>query len=122
MHPLRWSPGLAEASRFHTSDIGPRGLNTHSSSDGTDMGSRLDRFGMHEGGAGENLSFGYDTAMGIMVQLVVDDGVKSRGHRSNIFADHFMVCGLHSGPHRDHSSMVTLDYAGNFIYNKGSAK
>ena len=38
---------------------------------------------------GENLSFGFEKPDEIVLQMVIDDGQKSRGHRENLFDEAF---------------------------------
>ena len=55
---MRWSPELALAAKSHVDDIGPKGLMSHESSNGTNMQKRLAKFGRFQKTMGENLSFG----------------------------------------------------------------
>lgn len=48
---------------------------------------------------GENLSFGESDAVSVIASLIVDDGVPSRGHRTNIFKKEFTKMGCFTGPH-----------------------
>ena len=45
---------------------------------------------------------------------MVDDGVKSRGHRKNLFNESFNVCGIGASKHSKYEFCVTIDYAGGF--------
>ena len=49
-----------------------------------------------------------------MIQLIVDDGVPSRGHRKNIFLDAFRVMGSYTDSHSEFGKMTTVNYAGGF--------
>lgn len=92
---LRWGPELAAAAKAHVEDIGPKGLDTHNSSDGTKSHTRCARHGARGMPCGENMSFGDETALDAVLSLFIDDGVSSRGHRDNIFDDRYKVCGVY---------------------------
>ena len=51
---------------------------------------RIERHGEWSGALGENLSFGCASAERVVLQLLVDDGVPSRGHRANILNANFV--------------------------------
>ena len=108
-----WNDALAEASKYHTDDIGPLGLVQHNSSDGTDPFTRMRRYGSYWG-AGENIAFGSTTAEDIVEALFIDDGVPSRGHRNNIMSTSFKVTGNNFGDHKNYRKMTTLNYADKF--------
>ncbi|MFM2162415.1 MAG: hypothetical protein RLZZ383_1927, partial [Pseudomonadota bacterium] len=76
---LAYSTALAAAAVFHTEDMATGDFLSHSSSDGTSFGARLDRF--YDGQAiGENVSMGYsDAFVGVLRGWMCSDG-----HRSNI--------------------------------------
>lgn len=76
---LAFNRDLAAAAAFHTEDMASRDVLSHSSSDGTGFGARLDRY--YEGQAiGENVSLGYSDAY----VAVMRGWMCSDGHRSNI--------------------------------------
>ena len=63
IQPLRWCDEIAQASKDHASDIGPKGLIQHDSSDGkTGVKERLRKYGNVVSCYGENLSFHCDEA------------------------------------------------------------
>ena len=49
----------------------------------------MERYGHVVAPAGENLAWGSFDAKDAIIQLIIDDGVPSRGHRLNIFKDGF---------------------------------
>ena len=103
---------MALAAKAHVADIGPKGLLTHESSDGTETQKRCARHGANEEYNGENMAFGDDTALDALLSLFIDDGVPDRGHRTNIFCPNYDVCGVFNGPHKEYQTMTCVDYGG----------
>ena len=44
--------------------------------------------------------------------MVIDDGVKSRGHRKNIFGSNFKKIGIASGPHKGYTHCTVMEFFG----------
>ena len=61
---------------------------------------------------GECISYGEAEARGIVISLLVDDGVPSRGHRKIILDPKFSAVGISAGKHVVYSAMCTLDFGG----------
>lgn len=79
------------------------------------MTDRMDRYGNWDGTCGENIDFGRkNKGMQHIVDLMTDDGVLSRGHRTNIFNENFLVVGIGCGPHKVYGGCCVLDYAARF--------
>jgi uncharacterized protein YkwD len=107
---LKPNSKLARAAKVHTDDIGPKGLTQHESSDGTDAFDRVRKY--YNGGCmGENISFGYSAAMDIVLQLLVDDGVASLGHRKNILSKDFLRIGVSIGTHKEYGNCCVQDFS-----------
>ena len=109
MPPLEPDRTLALAAGDHVQDQGMNGIIGHYSSDGWDFGVRVSRRGGEPYG-GENISYGYDTAREVIIQLLVDDNIADRGHRVNLFRDGFVRAGVGCGPHRTFAWMCVIDY------------
>ena len=83
-------PRLNAAATDHALDIGRSGSTAHEGADDSTPQQRIERHGEWSGALGENLSFGCASAERVVLQLLVDDGVPSRGHRANILNANFV--------------------------------
>jgi len=115
--PLRFNEGLARAARLHAQDIGPRGSIEHAGSDGSRLSQRLNRLGTWHGVIAENIGTLEEDAREVVIQLLVDDGVPSRGHRSNLFNPDLHQAGAGTAPHRSYRVVTVIDYADGFVLN-----
>lgn len=118
MGPLTRSAGLARAAREHVRDQGPTGGMEHRGTDGSTPAIRADRYGTWDILLSENISFGAPTAREVVTQLIIDDGVPSRGHRRNLLNPEARVAGAACGPHRTYRIMCVIDYAGSYVERK----
>ncbi len=111
---LELSEGLSKACRDHVLDQGPKGAFGHDGSDGSTPWDRIAKYGKANGYMAENISYGAKTARKVIVQLIVDDGVASRGHRTNIFNKNLNFVGFAYGFHSKYQIMTVMDFAQNF--------
>ncbi len=75
---------------------------------------RMARAGVMNSARGEDVAYGAHTAEQIVYNLVVDDGVRDRGHRRNIMQTMFSQAGVSVGDHPVYGTMCVIDFAGNF--------
>jgi len=115
LEPLQWEDALAASAQEHVDDIGPKGLLLYQSSDGTEPEERITKYGTYEESLGENIDFGPNDAIGVIVSLTLDDGEEERPHRDNLFKNDYKKIGIACGPHQTEFQMCVMDLAYDFI-------
>jgi uncharacterized protein YkwD len=114
--PLSTSEGLYLAAIAHVKDQSGSGATGHKTSgNGGLVEDRVKPFGSWQGGIGENLSYGNESARDRILTWLIDDGFASRGHRKRLMSADYKVAGLSCGPHQEYGTMCCLTLAGSFV-------
>lgn len=108
--PLLPSKKLTAAALHHAKDMGKTGQVGHDSSDGTSFKTRIHRY--VPGAAAENCSYGRKDAVSIVMQLLIDNGVPSLGHRKTILNPNYKYVGVAIEPHEKYRYNCVQDFAG----------
>jgi uncharacterized protein YkwD len=108
---LAFSPGMSRGAADHCAAQAGGGMSHNA---GGSTGSRISRYGTFSGAWGENISCGRQSARDIVIALIVDDGLRSRKHRENIFSTNFSVAGAASGPHAQYRTICSMAFAGGY--------
>jgi uncharacterized protein YkwD len=112
---LSLSSALSLAARDLALDQARTGGIGHNASDGSTPASRMARYGTWDVSYSENVDYGpVISGRDVLVDLIVDDGVRDRGHRRNIFDASARVAGISCGPHPKYGVMCVIDQAGRF--------
>ena len=114
LKPLQWDENLSRSAQEHVDDIGPKGLLLYQSSDGTEPEDRISKYGNYTESLGENIDFGPNDAMGVIISLTLDDGEEERPHRENLFKQDYQKVGIACGPHKTEFQMCVMDFAFDF--------
>ena len=114
LKPLQWDENLCRSAQEHVDDIGPKGLLLYQSSDGTEPEDRISKYGNYVESLGENIDFGPNDAMGVIISLTLDDGEEERPHRENLFKQDYQKVGIACGPHKTEFQMCVMDFAFDF--------
>lgn len=113
--PLHLDPLLCQSAKEHVNDIGPKGLLSYQSSDGTEPEDRISKYGNYVEALGENIDFGPNDALGVIVSLTLDDGEDERPHRDNLFKADYKKVGIACGSHKTEYNMCVMDFAYDFL-------
>ena len=113
LQPLEWDQNLYSSAEEHVNDIGPKGLLLYQSSDGTEPEDRINKYCNYET-LGENIDFGPNDALGVIISLTLDDGEEQRPHRENLFKEDYNKVGIACGPHQTEFQMCVMDFAGDY--------
>ena len=108
---LEYNEELTLAAEDHIKDIGNKGLTSHEGSNGKDLPERIEKYIEWEDLIAESLDFGFFNPENIILNLLIDDGVKERFQRENLFNEEFNYCGIASGNHRDLNISCIFIYA-----------
>ncbi len=119
LQPLEWDQNLFASAEEHVNDIGPKGLLLYQSSDGTEPEDRINKYCNYET-LGENIDFGPNDAMGVIISLTLDDGEEQRPHRENLFKEDYNKVGIACGPHQTEFQMCVMDFAGDYSTPAGN--
>jgi hypothetical protein len=117
--PLTFSPGISMAAAEHVADQAS-GAFGHNGSDRSNPGERMNRHGAWSTLWGENISYGKSTARDVVIALIIDDGLRGRKHRKNIFNPAFNYAGAAVGSHALYRTVCSIDFAAG--YTESGAK
>ena len=104
--PLKCGKGLALAAQEWVRLQGPSEYIGHD----MNLWVRLAKY-CYFGYYGENISYGYNNARKIVIQLLEDDKVPGREHRKTILSRAFTHVGIGCGTHKRYSYMCVQDFA-----------
>jgi uncharacterized protein YkwD len=111
--PLTLSSGMCRAAAEHCTDQAGGSMG-HAGSDWSNPADRMNRYGQWGIIWGENISYGKSSARDIVLALIIDDGLRGRKHRKNIFNPAFAYSGAAYGSHARYRSVCSIEFAGSF--------
>lgn len=110
----KFSDGLNKAAAVQLGDLIENSSLGHTSKDGSDLPTRLARFGKATGRNAENIAFYAASPRNIVMRMIIDDGLKTRGHRKNVFSSDLKLVGIAYGKGKSGEGLCVVDFAANF--------
>lgn len=90
--------------------------------DETQIEQRVEKYIDYDYAISESIDFGGSTGVEVIVNLLVDDGVKDRIHRDNLFSNKFEYYGVAVFEHKDYDFCTVIDYFGDILSYKDKEK
>jgi uncharacterized protein YkwD len=103
--PLSINEQLDQAADLHSQDQASMGNMSHTGSNGSDMGTRIQGAGYQFSTAAENVAYGYTDAETVMAGWMGSDG-----HRENILNPDLQEIGIGSATNEDNAIYWTQDF------------
>lgn len=108
------SNGLFRAADLQLTDLKEDSTLSHRGKDGSDLEQRVFKFGFPGAGIAENISYRVDAAREVVMTMILDDGLKSRSHRKNIFSSKFKQIGVACGVSNKKEAICVAVFADSF--------
>ncbi len=112
------SKGMFKAANLQLTDLKENSALSHKGKDGSDAEVRLFRFGMPGAIYAENISYKAATARDVVMNMILDDGLKNRPHRKNVFSPKFKKIGVACGISNQNDMICVAVFADTFAEKK----
>lgn len=112
--PLQYSNGLAKPAKLQLTDLMENYSLGHTGKDGSNVPKRVARYGKG-GKLAENIMNLFSDPREIIMHLIIDDGLKGRGHRKNIFDKTFKQVGIAFGRGQKNDPISVMVFADSFV-------
>jgi uncharacterized protein YkwD len=110
---LQPSEILSQFASAHATDMGKKGRMGHNGSGGATLKKRLSPLEMEfPKMVAENCDYGNHEPLDIVMNLLIDDGVKGYGHRNNILDRDLTHVGVSIKPHKNFEVNCVMDFGG----------
>jgi len=107
------SAGMSKGAKSHARYMKNTGSTSHEGQGGMDA--RISKYGKWLGGLGENLQWATTNAHEAIMSLMIDDGIKNRGHRKNIMNPDYKIVGVGIDSHPRWQVSYVINYANGFV-------
>lgn len=102
---LQPAEDLYYAAREHAVSSGKKGTTGHQK-----FSSRIKKHAPGNNPYGENCSYGFNDALNIVMQLLIDEGISNKGHRKNILHKSYNRVGVSIQKHKKYNYNCVMDF------------
>lgn len=117
---LAVSKGLFRTANIQLTDLQEDSTLSHRGKDGSDLGKRLLKFGFAGLDTAENICYKESAAREVVMTMILDDGLKKRPHRKNIFSSKFKHIGVSCGLNNKKEAICVAVFADSFKENSSA--
>jgi hypothetical protein len=117
LNPLYPNKGLYDCANYHAKYTGEKGIVGHQNSD-----MRFKKYAPNFDYTGENCHYGSNDPLNIVIDLLIDEGVPSLGHRKNILNSGFVYLGVSIQPHKTYEYTTVMCFGGSGLKPKQKSK
>ena len=114
IEPLIYDEEVSKASQELSDLMGKTG-NTGENAEDNNIEERISKYVDWDVAISENIDFGGFTGEDVIINLLVDDGVDDRSHRSNLFNTKIKYFGVGTSFHKEYEICTVIDYIGEIL-------
>lgn len=107
MQPLAFDSSLQKMSEDFAEEAGKKGWIGHRRTD-----QRFEKYANHVDITAENLQYGFDDPLDIVMDLLIDVDIPNLGHRKNILDPSFSIVGIAINTHKNYEFMTVMSLGG----------
>lgn len=110
--PLNYTDDLFKFARHHAQTTGKKGKVGHRSVAQKGYKVRTKNLLKSYSTVGENIHYGLIDPKKIVLELLIDDGVRGVGHRKNIFSSQYKYASVSIQPHKKYTFNTVIEFGG----------
>lgn len=107
IQPLAFESSLQEMSIDFAKEAGRKGWVGHKR-----VSQRFDKYADHVDFNAENLQYGFNDPLDIVMDLLIDIDIPSLGHRKNILDPNFSIIGVSIEKHKNYEFITVMTFGG----------
>ena len=112
LSPLKYTEDLFKFAKHHAKTTGKKGKTGHRSVTLKGYKARTKKLLKNYSSVGENIHYGPNNPKTIVLELLIDDGIKGVGHRKNILSKNFVYASVSIQPHKKYKFNTVIEFGG----------